>query len=87
MDAKALYKKAIGFHKETFEKTYTYVTKLQDQFEQKATAFIDGAAFVPDPAKEFYRQWTETAKNSRDALKKYADEGYQGIEDYLATTA
>jgi GrpB-like predicted nucleotidyltransferase (UPF0157 family) len=87
MDTKATLIRIVGFNKENFEKTYNYVVKVQDQVEQKVTAFVDGAAFIPGPVKDYYKQWTETAKNSREALKKYADEGYQGIENYLATTA
>ena len=87
MEAKELYIKAVGFHKENFEKTFQYVTKFQDQAEAKFNDFIEKAGFVPAPAKDVYKQWLETAKKGREAIKKYADEGYQGIENYLATTA
>lgn len=87
MEIKDVWIKAVGFQKENFEKTYQYVTKVQDQVEQKVIEFVDGAGFVPDPVKQVYKQWADTARKSREALKKYADEGYQGIENYLATTA
>jgi uncharacterized protein YrzB (UPF0473 family) len=87
MDANTIFTKIITFQKENFEKTYAYFVKIQDQVEQKATTFIQGTEFVPEPVKDFYKQWAETAKNSREALKKYADERYQGIENYLATKA
>lgn len=87
MEIKDLWIKAIGFQKENFEKTFQYVTKLQDQVELKVNEFVDGTAFVPDPVKQVYKQWAETVRKSREAIKKYTDEGYQGIENYLATTA
>ncbi len=87
MDTKATIIKIVGINKENFEKSYNYIVKLQDQAEQRVNTFVEDTAFIPGPVKEFYKQWAETAKNSRDALKKYADEGYQGLENYLATTA
>ena len=87
MDTKTTLTKIVDFNKENFEKTYNYIVKIQDQVDQKVTAFVEGTAFIPGPVKDFYKQWAETAKNSREALKKYADEGYQGIENYLATRA
>lgn len=87
MEMKELYIKAVGFHKDNFEKTYQYVIKIQDQAEEKVIDFIEKAGFVPGPVKDVYRQWVETARKGRETLKKYADEGYQGIENYLATTA
>ncbi|MBU1171942.1 MAG: hypothetical protein KKD44_20500 [Proteobacteria bacterium] len=87
MEPKELFVKAVGFQKENFEKTYNYFTKIQEQAEQKVNAFVEGTAFIPGPAKELYKQWADTARSGREALKKYADEGYQGIETYLGTTA
>jgi hypothetical protein len=87
MDTKTTLIRIVGINKENFEKSFNYVVKIQDQVDQKVTAFVEQAAFIPGPVKDFYRQWAETAKNSREAIKKYADEGYQGIENYLATTA
>lgn len=87
MEIKDLYIKAVGFQKDNFEKTFQYVTKIQDETEKKVTDFVDKAGFVPAPVKEVYKQWVDTARKGREAVKKYADEGYQGIENYLATTA
>ncbi|MFA6011074.1 MAG: hypothetical protein WC799_13905 [Desulfobacteraceae bacterium] len=87
MDTKTTLTKIVGINKENFEKSYNYIVKIQDQVDEKVTAFVEGAAFIPAPVKDFYKQWTDTARNSREAIKKYADEGYQGIENYLATTA
>ena len=87
MDAKNVVEKIVGFNKDNFEKTYTYITKIQDQVDQKVAEFIDGATLVPEPVRDFYKQWAQTARNSREALKKQVEEGYQGIENYFATKA
>lgn len=87
MEIKELFIKAVGVHKENYEKTYNYVAKIQDQAETKLTTFVQDTAFIPEPVKQVYVQWNETARNIRDAFKKYTDEGYQGIVNYLATTA
>lgn len=87
MDTKATIIKIVGINKDNFEKSYNYVVKFQDQVEQKVNGFVEDAVFIPEPVKDFYRQWAETARNSREALKKFADERYQGLENYLATTA
>lgn len=86
MEVKDLLIKSVGYQKDNFEKTYQYLTKIQDQVDQKVNEFVDGTVFIPDPAKQVYKQWADTVRKSRDAIKKYADEGYQGIENYLATT-
>lgn len=87
MEAKELFVKVVGYQKENFEKTFNYAVNIQEQVEQKVNTFIEGTAFVPEPVKQLYKQWAETVRNGRTAFKKYADEGYQGIENYLATTA
>ncbi len=87
MDTKNAWIKIIGANKENFEKSYNFIVKIQDQVDQRVTPLVEETALVPGPVKEFYKQWLETAKNSREAFRKFADEGYQGIENYLATTA
>lgn len=87
MDTKNAWIKIIGTNKENFEKSYNFIVKIQDQLDQRVSTLVEETGFVPGPVKEFYRQWMETAKNSREAFRKAADEGYQGIEHYLATTA
>lgn len=86
METNDLLVKTLGFQKETFEKTYNYYVNLQEQVDQKLNTFVEGTAFFPEPVKQFYKQWTQNARNSRETLKKYADEGYQGIEKYFETT-
>lgn len=86
METNELFTKAVGMHKQNFEKSFEYVVTLQDQVEKKVIAFIEETALIPEPAKAFYKQWAETVKNGRAAIRKYAAEGYEGVENYLKTT-
>lgn len=86
METQELFTKAVGMQKANFEKSYAYLVNFQEQVEKKVDTFIDGTALIPEPVKQFYKQWAETTRNGRAALKKYTDEGYEGMKNYFSTT-
>lgn len=87
MDTRKIWVEVIGHNRKNFENTYKYVTEFQDQVDKKVATLFEETPLVPEPVKEFYRQWLDTAKNSREAFRKFTAEGYQGIENYLVTAA
>lgn len=84
MDQNQIFKQMVAFNQATFNNSFNAMVLLQDQFERVARTALDQATWMPAEGQKAIASWVEAYKAGRDNYKKYMDDSYQKVEQYLA---
>lgn len=84
MEQNQIIKQMVAFNQATFNNSFNALVLLQDQFERVAQTAIDQADWLPAEGQKAIDSWVEAYKTGRDNYKKYMDDSYQKVEQYLA---
>ena len=83
MYQKKMLKQMIDFNKTAFDNNFNAIVKIQDQFDSMTTKAMDQINFLPAEFSKGMEQYATAFKNGRDNFKKFVDDGYKKVEEYL----
>ncbi len=84
MDRNQIFKQMVAFNQATFNNSFNAMVLLQDQLERVSKTALDQSSWIPAEGQKAISSWVEAYKTGRDNYKKYVDESYEKIDQFLA---
>lgn len=84
MEYNRMAKEIVNFQRHSFENLYNAVSMLQDQTTSTMDMMLDQAGWVPEESRQPIHEWINVLQRERDRFKSYVNEGFDGLEKFVA---
>ena len=86
MEPNFMLKQMLNFNKTAFDNSFTAMLTIQEQNAKMVNTFLEQATWMPEEGKKLIRDWVNAYKKGCEDFKKAADQNYQKVEDFFAST-
>jgi polyhydroxyalkanoate synthesis regulator phasin len=86
MDQKQIAKQMIQFNKTAFDNSFNAMSMVYEQNEKMVGTFLQQATWIPEEGRKAIENWMQSYKKGCEDFKKLADENYQKVEEFFASS-
>ncbi len=84
MEYTQITKQVLDFQKVSFLNWYDALAMLQDQTTSAMSIVLEQNAWIPEDGRKAIQSWVSACPQERGRLKSYVDDGFSGIEKFMA---
>jgi hypothetical protein len=84
MEYNQITKQVIDFQKMSFLNWYDTMAMLQDQATSTMNMVLQQNTWWPEEGRKAIQSWVDACQKERGRFKSYVDEGFTGLEKFVA---